>query len=142
MALPAMPLYLLALRGIQFAEQLAGRGALQAAVQHQIADAHGIRGHHVHAQSAGELPRKHLRARRAVNQMVFGGQPGQDGRHQIGARLLVRAGLRAKLAFDERLNPRLIHQLELEAVRAQARHFFEPASRLSRNGDQRHVTSP
>ena len=40
-----------------------------------------------------------------------------------------------------RVNPRFIDQFELEAVRGDARHFFEPATGLSGNGDQRHVIS-
>src|ERR1039457_2538773 len=68
-------------------------------------------------------------------------EPRQDGRHQIGAGLPRHLGVRAKFVFDERVNPRFIDQLEPEAVRAEARHFFEPATGLSGNGDQRHVIS-
>ena len=40
------------------------------------------------------------------------------------------------------LNPRLSDQLEAETMRADARDLFKPATRLSGNRDQRHVTSP
>ena len=118
-ALPDMLLYWARWPASSSREQLAGRGALQAAVQHEIADAHGIRRHDMHAQRAGELAREHLRAGRAVHQVVFGGQARQDGRDQIGAGpSAAPAGLRAEFAFDESLNSRLIDQLEPEAVRA------------------------
>jgi hypothetical protein len=67
--------------------------------------------------------------------VVSGRQPRQDGGHQIGAGLLGHFGVRAKFAFDEGVNPRFIDQLEPEAVRGDARHFFEPATGLSGNGD-------
>ena len=80
-----------ALRGIQFAEQLADGGALQPAVEHEIADAHRIRRDDMHAQGTGELARKHLGARGAVDHVMFGGQARQDRRDQIGAGLLGHA---------------------------------------------------
>ena len=100
-ALPDVFLYWARWAASNSRSKLADGGALQPAVQHEIADAHGIRRDDMHAQGAGELARKHLGARRAVHHVMFGGQPRQDGRDQIGTGLLGHLGVRAKFALDE-----------------------------------------
>ena len=51
-----------AVGGFEIEQQLAGGGALQAAIEHQVADAHILRGDHVDAQHAGEVAALELAA--------------------------------------------------------------------------------
>ncbi len=67
-----------AVGSFQLEQQFARGGAFQAAIQHEVADAHVFRRHHVDAQHAGEMLRLELAAGGAVHKVVLGGQTRQD----------------------------------------------------------------
>ena len=130
-----------AVGGFQIQQQLAGGGALQAAIQHQVADAHILRRHHVDAQHAGEVAALQFAADGAEDEVVLGGQARQNRGHQAGIGLVGNLGVRAELLAGERADAGLRQQLEAQPLRAEPRHLLETAPRMTRNRDQRHVTS-
>ena len=109
-------------------------------VEHQVADADVLRRHHVHAQHAPEMAGLELASHGAIDHVSLGGHAGQDRRDQAGIGLVgnLRAG--AEILLDEDLQAGLRQQLKAQTLRADARHFLEPAPGMTRNGDQRHET--
>ena len=91
------------------------------------------------AQHTGKMARLHFTANRAIDQMMLRGQPRQYRGHQVGIGPIGNFRIRSELRFGERPDTRLREQLETEPLRAEARHLFKPAPRMTRNRDQRHV---
>ena len=110
-------------------------------IEHQVADADILRGHHVDAQHAGEVAALQFAADGAEDQVVLGGEAGQQRRHQTGICLVGNLGIRAELLAGQRADAGLREQLEAEPLRGEPRHLFKAAPRMTRNRDQRHVTS-
>ena len=98
-------------------------------------------GHHVDAQHAGEVAALQFAADRAEDQVMLGGEARQNRGHQTGICLVGNLGLLAELLAGERADAGLREQLEAEPLRAEPRHLFKTAPRMTRNRDQRHVTS-
>ena len=93
------------------------------------------------AQHAGKVAALEFAADGAEDEVMLGGEAGQNGGHQAGIGLVGDLGIRAELLAGERADAGLRQQLEAEPLRAEPRHLFKTAPRMTRNRDQRHVTS-
>jgi len=138
-----------ALGGFQLAEELPGRGAIQAAVQHESADAAGLRGDHPDAKHPQEMPEEVLHPGGADNQVVLCRQPGQDRQEQVaigfvgdldaivdrrrGSRGVGRRPKRA-----HRMRGTKAAEAAAEFLRGNTGDIFVSASRLAGDGDQTH----
>ena len=129
-----------ALGGFQLEKLLARGWALHAVIEHQVADAHALRRHDVDPQHAGKIPRVQLSARGAIDDVVFRGEARQHGGDQRRPGLFGNRRFRAEFLPRQSLHARLRQQLESQPLRSDARNLFIPATRMPRNGDQRHVT--
>ena len=80
-------------------------------------------------------------ANRAVNHVGLRGQARQDGRNQTGISFVGDLGVGTEFLLGERQQTVLSKQFKAQTLRADARDFLIPAAGMTRNGDQRHVTS-
>ena len=93
------------------------------------------------AQHAGEVPALEFAADGAEDEVVLGGEASQNRGHKAGICLVGDLGILAELLAGERADAGLRQQLEAQPLRAEPRHLIETAPRMTRNRDQRHVTS-
>ena len=120
------------------AQELAGGGPVQAVVQHERANAAGFGSDNLHAQHTEEISEDVFDAAGADDQVVFGGQPGQNGEQRRPPGLVGDGRFGAKLLRDQSAKTDFVDQFEAEPLRRGARHFLFAATRLSRDRDQRH----
>src|SRR5471032_128608 len=126
--------------GFQLQQQRARGAAVQTVIQHQVADPHIFRRHHVYAQHAQKMAGLHFAPKRAAHHVILRGQPRQNRGHQAGVGLVRDLGICSEFRFGERPDSGLRQQLKTQPLRGEARHLFKTAPRMTRNRDQRHVT--
>ena len=80
-------------------------------------------------------------AHRAVNHVVLRGHSRQDRGDETRVSLVGDGGGFAKFFAGQSTDSRLRQQLKLEPLRAEPRNLIESAPRMTRNRDQRHVTT-
>ncbi|MEI9971707.1 MAG: hypothetical protein WDO73_06435 [Ignavibacteriota bacterium] len=125
----------------QLEQQFAGGGPFHAPVQHQVADSHILRRHHVDPQHACEVICLEFASHSAVNHVGLGGDARQDGSDQAGKRLVGDLAIGAEFLVGQRPQAGLRKQFEAQALSGNTCDFFIAAAGMAGNGDQRHGTS-